>query len=61
MTKEQVFKLLQILDSNDCLHSEWVWAELDEEGGETGDLSLESEWLVDEIKGILSNIEQSIH
>jgi hypothetical protein len=60
MTKEQVFKLLQILDSNDCLHSEWMWAELDEDGEETGDLSLESEWLVEEIRKIISQPE-SIH
>lgn len=60
MTKEQVYKLLQILDSNDCLHPEWDWAELNEEMGETGELTDESVWVVEEINRLLPNAE-SIH
>jgi regulator of RNase E activity RraB len=32
MNKEQVLKLLKILQNIDCLHPEWGWYEEDENG-----------------------------
>jgi hypothetical protein len=54
MTKEQVYKLLQILQSNDCLHSEWNWAEL-EDGDTNGELTEESEWVVEAVNKIIED------
>ncbi len=50
MTKEQVLKLLQVLDDNDCLHPEWEWQEEDE----NGDLIIneDSLWIVEVINEI---------
>ena len=32
MSKEEIIELLKMLDDNDCLHSEFEWYTLDEDG-----------------------------
>ena len=58
MKKTDVYKLLEILDSNDCLHPEWEWSELDDNMEVTGELSDESKWVVEEINKLLASSEQ---
>lgn len=54
MNKEQVYKLLKVLDANDCLHSEWDWRDMDEDFNDTEELNEDSEWVVDLINNIIN-------